>query len=41
MKKMTYRKGRTLMTALVLSGLVLTGWTVLLVAVGQSLPVFA
>lgn len=34
----TYKKGRTLTTTLVFSGVVLIGWTVLLLVVGNRLP---
>ena len=36
----TYRKGRTLTTTLIFSGVLLTGWTVFLAVMGENLPVF-
>ena len=33
-----YKKGRTLMSTLILSGLTLTGWTVFLLVMGNDLP---
>jgi hypothetical protein len=37
MKNFEYRKGRALSTALIYAGLVLTGWTILLVITDDSL----
>lgn len=39
MQGWTYQKGRTLMVTLIFSGVLLTGWTVLLVVMGENLPV--
>jgi len=37
----TYRKGRKFTTPLIFSGVLLTGWTVFLVVMGESLPGFS
>ena len=37
MKNFEYRKGRALSTALIYAGLVLTGWTLLLIVKGDGL----
>ena len=37
----TYKKGRTLTTTLVMSGLVLAGWTALLIVMNDRLPVIS